>query len=231
MVELSETVRGCAAGSQHAHALAQNASVVAAQAGVVVQDMVQTMRGINDSSRKISDIIGVIDSIAFQTNILALNAAVEAARAGEQGRGFAVVATEVRSLAGRSASAAKEIKTLITDSVQRVHSGTALVGQAGTTITEVVISIDKVTAIMGELSRSTQEQSLGISQVEAVVNQMDGVTQQNAALVEESAAAAHSLSEQVVHLLSLASKFKVNAGSSGQAVAGYSKLVAPLLTF
>jgi len=209
MANLSQTVRNCTESTAQASVLAQNASGVAARAGEVVQDMVHTMHGINDSSRRISDIIGVIDGIAFQTNILALNAAVEAARAGEQGRGFAVVASEVRSLAGRSASAAKEIKTLITDSVERVQSGMGLVERAGSTIIEVVQSIEKVTGIMENLSRSTQEQSDGISQVESAVSQMDAMTQQNASLVEESAAAAQSLSEQARHLLVLAGTFKI----------------------
>jgi methyl-accepting chemotaxis protein len=161
--------------------------------GEVVGQVVDTMKGINDASRKIADIIGVIDGIAFQTNILALNAAVEAARAGEQGRGFAVVASEVRSLAGRSAEAAKEIKGLISDSVQRVEQGTVLVDQAGTTMTEVVAAIRRVTDIMGEISAASTEQSQGVAQVGEAVTQMDQATQQNAALVEESAAAAESL--------------------------------------
>ena len=170
------------------------------------------MKGINDSSRKISDIIGVIDGIAFQTNILALNAAVEAARAGEQGRGFAVVASEVRSLAGRSAEAAKQIKTLINDSVERVEHGTSLVDQAGTTMTEVVGAIKRVTDLMGEISAASNEQSQGVSQVGEAVTQMDQVTQQNAALVEEMAAAASSLNNQAQDLVDTVAFFKLAAG-------------------
>ena len=165
--------------------------------------------GINDSSKKIADIISVIDGIAFQTNILALNAAVEAARAGEQGRGFAVVASEVRSLAGRSAEAAKEIKTLITDSVTRVEQGTALVDQAGTTMSEVVSSIRRVTDIMGEISAASSEQSAGVAQVGEAVTQMDQATQQNAALVEEMAAAAASLRSQAQDLVRAVAVFKL----------------------
>ena len=170
-----------------------NASSVAAQGGAVVEQVVQTMRGINEGSHRIADIIGVIDSIAFQTNILALNAAVEAARAGEQGRGFAVVASEVRALAGRSAEAAKEIKDLISASVTRVEQGSTLADQAGATMGEVVSAIRQVTAIVGEISVASSEQSTGVAQVGEAIMQMDQVTQQNAALVEESAAAATSL--------------------------------------
>jgi hypothetical protein len=168
------------------------------------------MKGINDSSKKIADIISVIDGIAFQTNILALNAAVEAARAGEQGRGFAVVASEVRSLAGRSAEAAKEIKTLITDSVGRVEQGTALVDQAGATMAEVVGSIRRVTDIMGEISAASVEQSAGVSQIGEAVMQMDQATQQNAALVEEMAAAAGSLNGQAQELVQVVAVFKLD---------------------
>jgi methyl-accepting chemotaxis protein len=167
------------------------------------------MKGINDSSKKIADIIGVIDGIAFQTNILALNAAVEAARAGEQGRGFAVVASEVRSLAGRSADAAKEIKRLIHDSVERVERGTALVDSAGSTMTEVVTSIRRVTDIMGEITAASVEQSQGVAQVGDAVTQMDQATQQNAALVEESAAAAESLKLQAAQLVDVVAVFKL----------------------
>jgi methyl-accepting chemotaxis protein len=167
------------------------------------------MKGINDASRKIADIISVIDGIAFQTNILALNAAVEAARAGEQGRGFAVVASEVRALAGRSAEAAKEIKTLINTSVQRVEQGTTLVDQAGITMNEVVTSIKRVTDIMGEISAASSEQSQGVSQVGEAVTQMDQVTQQNAALVEEMAAAASSLKSQAQELVQTVAVFKL----------------------
>jgi uncharacterized phage infection (PIP) family protein YhgE len=184
----------------------------------VVAQVVDTMKGINEASRKISDIISVIDGIAFQTNILALNAAVEAARAGEQGRGFAVVASEVRSLAGRSAEAAKEIKSLINASVERVEQGTTLVDQAGTTMQEVVSSIKRVTDIMGEISASSNEQSIGVSQVGEAVTQMDQVTQQNAALVEEMAAAAGSLKTQAQELVQTVAVFKLGTGDKSQAL-------------
>ena len=209
MEELSSTVRHNADNARQANQLAQSASGVAAQGGAVVAQVVDTMKGINDSSRKIADIIGVIDGIAFQTNILALNAAVEAARAGEQGRGFAVVATEVRSLAGRSAEAAKEIKTLIGDSVQRVEQGNALVDQAGATMNEVVHSIKRVTDIMAEISAASAEQSAGVSQVGEAVTQMDQATQQNAALVEEMAAAAASLKSQAHELVDTVAVFRL----------------------
>ena len=209
MEELSSTVRQNADNAKQANQLAINAATVAVKGGEVVAQVVDTMKGINDSSKKISDIISVIDGIAFQTNILALNAAVEAARAGEQGRGFAVVASEVRSLAGRSADAAKEIKTLINDSVQRVAHGTALVDQAGVTMTEVVGSIRRVTDIMGEISAASVEQSQGVSQVGEAVTQMDQATQQNAALVEEMAAAASSLKSQAQELVQTVAVFKL----------------------
>ena len=212
MEELSATVKQNADSARQANQLAAQASTVAVQGGDVVAQVVETMRGINDSSRKISDIISVIDGIAFQTNILALNAAVEAARAGEQGRGFAVVATEVRSLAGRSADAAKEIKSLINASVERVEQGSALVDQAGLTMTEVVNSIRRVTDLMGEISAASSEQSAGVSQVGEAVMQMDQVTQQNAALVEEMAAAASSLKSQADDLVQVVSVF--NLGDS-----------------
>ena len=209
MEELSSTVKQNADNAKQANQLAQSASTVAIKGGEVVAQVVGTMKGINDSSRKISDIISVIDGIAFQTNILALNAAVEAARAGEQGRGFAVVASEVRSLAGRSADAAKEIKSLINASVERVEHGTALVDQAGATMTEVVSSIRRVTDIMGEISAASSEQSAGVSQVGEAVVQMDQVTQQNAALVEEMAAAASSLKSQAQDLVGTVAVFKL----------------------
>ena len=197
--------------------------------GEVVSQVVDTMKGINDSSRKIGDIISVIDGIAFQTHILALNAAVEAARAGEQGRGFAVVATEVRSLAGRSADAAKEIKSLINASVERVEQGSALVNQAGTTMTEVVSSIRRVTDIMGEISAASNEQSQGVSQVGEAVTQMDQVTQQNAALVEQMAAAATSLSTQAGDLVQAVSIFKLTHGSATHAQRGAAPVRAPMV--
>ncbi len=214
MEELSSTVKQNADNARQANQLAQSASTVAVQGGEVVAQVVDTMKGINDSSKKIADIISVIDGIAFQTNILALNAAVEAARAGEQGRGFAVVASEVRSLAGRSADAAKEIKTLITDSVTRVGQGSALVDHAGATMTEVVASIRRVTDIMGEISAASAEQNKGVSQVGEAVTQIDQVTQQNAALVEEMAAAASSLKAQAQDLVQAVSVFQVAPGSS-----------------
>jgi len=214
MEELSSTVKQNADNARQANQLAMGASTVAVQGGEVVSRVVDTMKGINDSSKKIVDIISVIDGIAFQTNILALNAAVEAARAGEQGRGFAVVAGEVRSLAQRSAEAAKEIKTLISDSVERVEQGTALVDQAGTTMQEVVGAIRRVTDIMGEISAASTEQSSGVAQVGEAVTQMDQATQQNAALVEESAAAAESLKVQARALLEAVSVFKLEHGSS-----------------
>jgi methyl-accepting chemotaxis protein len=178
----------------------------------VVAQVVATMKDINDSSRKISDIIGVIDGIAFQTNILALNAAVEAARAGEQGRGFAVVAGEVRTLAQRSADAAKEIKSLIGASVERVEQGTVLVDRAGSTMTEVVAAIRRVTDIVGEISAASVEQSQGVAQVGEAVTHMDKATQQNAALVEESAAAAESLRTQAEQLVQAVAVFRLNGG-------------------
>jgi methyl-accepting chemotaxis protein len=210
MEELGSTVRQNADNARQANQLAQSASTVAVKGGEVVAQVVDTMKGINDSSRKIADIISVIDGIAFQTNILALNAAVEAARAGEQGRGFAVVASEVRSLAGRSAEAAKEIKALITDSVQRVEQGSALVDQAGSTMTEVVSSIRRVTDIMGEISSASSEQSAGVAQIAEAVTQMDQTTQQNAALVEEIAAAASSLKSQAQDLVQTVSVFRLS---------------------
>ena len=219
MEQLGSTVKQNADNARQANQLALGASTVAARGGEVVDQVVTTMRGINDSSRKIADIIGVIDSIAFQTNILALNAAVEAARAGEQGRGFAVVASEVRSLAGRSADAAKEIKGLISVSVERVAQGTALVDQAGSTMTEVVHAIKRVTDIMGEISAASSEQSAGVAQVGEAVSQMDQATQQNAALVEESAAAADSLKGQAQELVQAMAVFRLGHGDTGPAPA------------
>lgn len=211
MKELTDTVKQNADNARQANQLAASASEVARQGGVVVSQVVDTMSSINESSKKIVDIISVIDGIAFQTNILALNAAVEAARAGEQGRGFAVVASEVRSLAQRSAAAAKEIKTLIGASVEKVEIGTKLVGQAGTTIDEVVSSVKHVTDIIAEISAASQEQSVGIEAVNRSIIEMDGVTQQNAALVEEAAAAAQSLQDQASELAKVVSIFKLNA--------------------
>jgi methyl-accepting chemotaxis protein len=214
MEELGSTVRHNADNARQANQLALNASSVAVQGGQVVNQVVETMKGINESSRKISDIISVIDGIAFQTNILALNAAVEAARAGEQGRGFAVVASEVRSLAQRSAEAAKEITALINASVERVEHGSALVDQAGTTMTEVVDSIKRVTDIVGEISAASGEQSNGVNQVGEAVQQMDQATQQNAALVEQMAAAASSLKSQAHDLVQVVSAFKVDESTA-----------------
>ncbi|WP_119964903.1 methyl-accepting chemotaxis protein [Simplicispira lacusdiani] len=220
MEELNATVKQNADNARQANQLALSASEVAGQGGAVVAEVVDTMKGINDSSSKIADIISVIDGIAFQTNILALNAAVEAARAGEQGRGFAVVASEVRSLAGRSAEAAKEIKQLITDSVERVEQGSALVDKAGVTMTEVVTAIRRVTDIMGEISAASSEQSTGVSQVGEAITQMDQVTQQNAALVEEMAAAAGSLSHQAKELVGAVSVFKLSQQQSSAPAGG-----------
>jgi len=217
MEQLGSTVRQNADNARQANQLAMTASTVAVQGGDVVAQVVQTMKGINDSSKKIADIISVIDSIAFQTNILALNAAVEAARAGDQGRGFAVVASEVRSLAGRSADAAKEIKALIGTSVERVEAGSALVDRAGTTMTEVVTAIRRVTDIMGEISAASSEQSTGVSQVGNAITKMDQATQQNAALVEESAAAADSLRTQAAQLVEAMAVFHTGTGSSAAA--------------
>ena len=210
MEELGTTVRNNSDSAKQANELAQGASAVAARGGDVVSQVVTTMQGINDSSRKIGDIISVIDGIAFQTNILALNAAVEAARAGEQGRGFAVVASEVRSLAQRSAEAAKEIKSLIGRSVEQVEQGTALVDQAGKTMDEIVGSIQRVSDIVAEISSASVEQSTGVQQVGEAVSQMDQATQQNAALVEESAAAAESLKSQAQQLVQAVAVFKLS---------------------
>jgi methyl-accepting chemotaxis protein len=210
MEELTSTVKQNADNARQANVLAQTASNVAGQGGDVVAQVVQTMGSINDSSKKIVDIITVIDGIAFQTNILALNAAVEAARAGEQGRGFAVVAGEVRTLAQRSAAAAKEIKALIGDSVEKVEAGSKLVDQAGSTMSEVVASIQRVTDIMAEISAASQEQTSGIEQINQAVSQMDNVTQQNASLVEEAAAASEALQSQAAKLAELVSVFRID---------------------
>jgi methyl-accepting chemotaxis protein-1 (serine sensor receptor) len=212
MEELASTVKQNADNARQANQLAASASDVAERGGSAVSEVVSTMEGISASSRKISEIVSVIDGIAFQTNILALNAAVEAARAGEQGKGFAVVAGEVRSLAQRSAQAAKEIKGLIEDSVAKVGAGSQQVERAGATMQEIVASVKRVTDIMGEISAASEEQSSGIDQVNRAVSQMDEVTQQNAALVEEAAAAAGSLQEQAQRLAEAVAVFKINAG-------------------
>ena len=217
--QLTGTVHQSAESAQQANQLAASAAAVAARGGVVVAQVVSTMEEINTSARKIADIIGVIDGIAFQTNILALNAAVEAARAGEQGRGFAVVASEVRSLAGRSAQAAKEIKNLIGVSVDKVESGSRLVATAGETMTEIVGSVQRVSDIMGEISASALAQSRGIGGVNTAVSELDEMTQQNAALVEESAAAAESLREQAERLAQVVSIFQLSG--TGTAVARF----------
>ena len=216
MEELTSTVKQNADNARQANVLAVSASEVAVRGGAVVSEVVDTMASINASSRKIADIIGVIDGIAFQTNILALNAAVEAARAGEQGRGFAVVASEVRNLAQRSAAAAKEIKLLINDSVDKVDAGGKLVDQAGVTMTEIVHSITRVTDIMSEIASASIEQTLGIEQINSAISQMDEVTQQNAALVEEAAAAAGSLQEQASALAEVVSIFKLGQQALGE---------------
>jgi methyl-accepting chemotaxis protein-1 (serine sensor receptor) len=213
MEELSAQVRLNADNAREANQLAINASSIAVQGGGVVNEVVDTMKGINQQSHKIAEIIGVIDGIAFQTNILALNAAVEAARAGEQGRGFAVVASEVRALAGRSADAAKEIKTLINASVDRVQRGASLVDQAGETMQEIVQSIKRVSGIVAEISLASSEQSIGVNQVGEAVTEMDQTTQQNAALVEEMASAAMSLKRQANELVASVSLFTLPAGN------------------
>jgi methyl-accepting chemotaxis protein len=219
MEELTSAVRANNDNARQANQLAQSASVVAQQGGSVVAQVVDTMGAINDSSRKIVDIISVIDGIAFQTNILALNAAVEAARAGEQGRGFAVVASEVRTLAQRSASAAKEIKELIGNSVEKVEIGSKLVEQAGQTMEEVVASVQRVTAIMADISTAGDEQSAGIEQINQAVSEMDTVTQQNAALVEEAAAAAEAMQTQAANLERVVSVFQLDGVSVQRVVA------------
>jgi len=229
MEQLSSTVQHNADSARQASQLATSASVVATEGGEVVAQVVETMRGINAASQKISDIISVIDGIAFQTNILALNAAVEAARAGDQGRGFAVVASEVRSLAGRSAEAAKEIKSLIIASVERVEQGSQLVDRAGTTMTRVVDSIRQVTDIVGEISSASSEQAAGVAQVGEAVTHMDQATQQNAALVEQMAAAAGSLKVQAQALVQVVATFKLNESevAAGKPPAGSQPPSAP----
>ncbi|WP_426207949.1 methyl-accepting chemotaxis protein [Massilia sp. TWP1-3-3] len=227
MEELTSTVKQNADNAREANLLAATASDVARKGGEVVAQVVDTMGSINTSANKIVDIIGVIDGIAFQTNILALNAAVEAARAGEQGRGFAVVAAEVRNLAQRSAAAAKEIKTLIGDSVEKVERGSKLVGQAGVTMDEVVASVKRVTDIMSEISNASQEQSAGIEQVNLSIIEMDSMTQQNAALVEQAAAAAQSLQDQAGELAHVVSVFKLVEGEVAQVAARSAMEQAP----
>jgi methyl-accepting chemotaxis protein len=217
MEELNATVKQNAENAKQANQMANNASSVAVRGGQVVNEVVQTMSSISASSKKIVEIIGVIEGIAFQTNILALNAAVEAARAGEQGRGFAVVAAEVRNLAQRSDAAAKEIKTLIDDSVNRVAIGASQVDQAGVTMNEIVTAVKRVTDIMSEIAAASNEQSAGIEQVNKAITQMDEVTQQNAALVEEAAAAAEAMQEQAERLSGVVGVFKladIRQGSS-----------------
>jgi len=215
MEQFTSTIQQSASSASQASSLANGAASVARKGGEVVAQVVSTMDEIQQSSRKIADIIGVIDGIAFQTNILALNAAVEAARAGEQGRGFAVVASEVRALAGRSADAAKEIKQLIGVSVEKVEAGSQLVQNAGTTMQDIVQSVQRVTDMIGEVTAASTEQSAGIAQVNQAVGQLDQMTQQNAALVEESTAAAQSLREQAQQLAQAVSVFKVNDGGAG----------------
>jgi len=228
MEELTATVKQNADNARQANQLAVSASQVAIAGGNVVNEVVSTMGSINESSRKIVDIISVIDSIAFQTNILALNAAVEAARAGEQGRGFAVVASEVRNLAQRSSAAAKEIKVLIDDSVSKVDVGSKLVQQAGATMEEVVASVKRVTDIVGEISSASQEQSAGISEVGRAITQMDEGTQQNAALVEQAAAAAQSLQDQAATLAALVGRFQLDANQARPVAPPVNRPAAPL---
>ena len=218
MEEMTSTVHQNADNAQQAKQFGKSAADIAIQGGTVVGRVVETMASIKDGSCKIVEIISVIDGIAFQTNILALNAAVEAARAGEQGRGFAVVAGEVRTLAQRSAAAAKEIKALIVDSVNRVDAGSMLVDEAGATMTQIVTSVQAVTSVLDEIAAASQEQSSGIEQINLAITQMDEVTQQNAALVEEAAAAAQSMQEQAERLAATVAQFKL--ASSGAAATG-----------
>jgi methyl-accepting chemotaxis protein len=228
MEELNATVKQNAENARQANELAGASNAIAARGGEVVKQVVHTMSGIQESSKKIADIIGVIDSIAFQTNILALNAAVEAARAGEQGRGFAVVASEVRNLAQRSATAAKEIKSLIADSVDKVENGAKQVAEAGNTMDEVVASIHRVTKLVNDITAASREQSSGIEQVTNAVSQMDEVTQQNAALVEEAAAAAATLEEQARTLVQAVSMFRLAAGDAQVAEPSLRAELAPV---
>ncbi|NRF67858.1 HAMP domain-containing protein [Aquincola sp. S2] len=230
MEQLTGTVRQSADAASQANQLAASAAEVAQRGGQVVSQVVKTMDAINTSSKKIADIIGTIDGIAFQTNILALNAAVEAARAGEQGRGFAVVAGEVRSLAQRSAEAAREIKALIGNSVDKVETGSRLVSDAGSTMNEIVASVQRVTDIIGEITAASSEQSGGLSQINGAVTQLDQMTQQNAALVEESAAAAESLREQAGRLSGLVATFNLGDGAATAAKAPPAVSVAPVAT-
>ena len=228
MEELSSTVRQNSDNARQANQLARSASVVAEECGDAVAQVVETMKGINDSSRRIADIIGVIDGIAFQTNLLALNASVEAARAGEQGRGFAVVAAEVRNLAGRSAEAAREIKALITNSVERVEQGTQQVDRAGATMTEVVVSIRRVNDIMSEISAASTEQSTGVGQIGQAVVHMDRATQQNAALVEEMAAAGENLKQQSHELVQAVAVFRLSEADRGAAAQARTEVAADI---
>ena len=214
MDELTSTVKQNASNAQQASQLSQSASTVSEQGGEVMRQVTETMASINESSKKIVEIISVIDGIAFQTNILALNAAVEAARAGEQGRGFAVVATEVRNLAQRAATAAKEIKVLIDDSVEKVGTGSDLVHKAETTMHEVVTSVRKVTEIVTDISHASQEQSSGIQEVSSAIGQIDGMTQRNTALVEEASSAAQELRQQAFHLTQAVGQFKLDASNA-----------------
>jgi methyl-accepting chemotaxis protein len=220
MEEISSTVRHTADNVRQAAEVAANNSQAAARGGSVIAEVVSTMDDINNSSRKIGDIIGVIDGIAFQTNILALNAAVEAARAGEQGRGFAVVAAEVRSLAQRSAQAAKEIKTLISTSVEKVASGSKVVKDAGVTMQELVANAGRMNELLAEISSAASEQSEGVAQVGSAVSELDRMTQQNAALVEQTAAAASALKDQAIGLASEVDSFKLPAGAGPARAAG-----------
>jgi methyl-accepting chemotaxis protein len=227
MEQLTSTVRQNAENARQANQLAASASDVAVKGGLAVGEVVQTMASISTSSKKIVDIISVIEGIAFQTNILALNAAVEAARAGEQGRGFAVVASEVRNLAQRSAAAAKEIKTLIGDSVEKVDAGSRQVNQAGATMNDIVSAVKRVTDIMSEIAAASNEQSAGIEQVNRAITQMDEVTQQNAALVEEASAAAESMQEQALVLSAAVSVFKLDKTKGGAQTAVAKPVIAP----